>query len=66
MKTIKIKTKADGKDDVKVLVIYTGGTLGMVYDAKMDKANAINLYKKALSIKEFPETRKKLDNLQVN
>ena len=36
MKTIKIKTKADGKDDVKVLVIYTGGTLGMVYDAKMD------------------------------
>ena len=36
MRTIKIKTKADGKDDVKVLVIYTGGTLGMVYDAKMD------------------------------
>ena len=36
MKTIKIKTKADGKDDVKVLVIYTGGTLGMVYDAKTD------------------------------
>jgi L-asparaginase len=32
----KIKTKADGKDDVKVLVIYTGGTLGMVYDAKTD------------------------------
>lgn len=36
MKTIKIKTKADGKDDIKVLVIYTGGTLGMVYDAKTD------------------------------
>ena len=36
MKTIKIKTKADGKDDVKVLVIYTGGTLGMVYNAKTD------------------------------
>ncbi len=36
MKTIKIKTKADGNDDVKVLVIYTGGTLGMVYDAKTD------------------------------
>jgi len=36
MKTIKIKTKADGKNDVKVLVIYTGGTLGMVYDAKTD------------------------------
>lgn len=36
MKTIKIKTRADGKDDVKVLVIYTGGTLGMVYDAKTD------------------------------
>ena len=36
MKTIKIKTKADGKDEVKVLVIYTGGTLGMVYDSKTD------------------------------
>lgn len=36
MKTIKIKTKADGNNDVKVLVIYTGGTLGMVYDAKTD------------------------------
>jgi L-asparaginase len=36
MKLTKIKTKADGKDDVKVLVIYTGGTLGMVYDAKSD------------------------------
>lgn len=33
MKLTKIKTKADGTDDVKVLVIYTGGTLGMVYDA---------------------------------
>ena len=36
MNITKIKTKADGKDDVKVLVIYTGGTLGMVYDVKMD------------------------------
>lgn len=36
MNTIKIKTKADGKNDVKVLVIYTGGTLGMVYDSKTD------------------------------
>ena len=36
MKTIKIKTRADGKNDVKVLVIYTGGTLGMVYDSKTD------------------------------
>lgn len=36
MRTIKIKTKADGKDDVKVLVVYTGGTLGMVYDIKTD------------------------------
>ncbi len=33
---IKINTKSDGKDDVKVLVIYTGGTLGMVYDAQSD------------------------------
>ncbi|WP_044171335.1 asparaginase [Flectobacillus major] len=35
-KTIKIKTKADGKDDAKILVIYTGGTLGMVYDHRSD------------------------------
>ena len=35
MKLTKIKTKAEGKDDAKVLVIYTGGTLGMIYDAKM-------------------------------
>lgn len=33
---IKINTKTHGKGDVKVLVIYTGGTLGMVYDAKSD------------------------------
>lgn len=31
---IKIKTKVEGKRDVKVLVIYTGGTLGMVYDSQ--------------------------------
>jgi L-asparaginase len=36
MKILKIKTKADGNDDVKVLIIYTGGTLGMVYDAQTD------------------------------
>jgi len=36
MKLTKIKTRADGKEDVKVLVIYTGGTLGMVYDPKSD------------------------------
>jgi L-asparaginase len=36
MKIIKIKTKAEGENDVKVLVIYTGGTLGMVYDSKTD------------------------------
>jgi L-asparaginase len=36
MKLTKIKTKAEGKNDVKVLVIYTGGTLGMVYEAKTD------------------------------
>ncbi len=33
-KITKIKTRADGKDDEKVLVIYTGGTLGMIFDAK--------------------------------
>ena len=32
--SINIKTRADGKDDAKVLVIYTGGTLGMVFDPK--------------------------------
>jgi L-asparaginase len=31
-KLTKIKTRANGKDDEKVLVIYTGGTLGMVFD----------------------------------
>jgi L-asparaginase len=33
-KITKIKTRADGNDDQKVLVIYTGGTLGMIFDNK--------------------------------
>ena len=33
-KITKIKTRADGLDDQKVLVIYTGGTLGMIFDNK--------------------------------
>lgn len=33
-KLSKIKTRAGGKDDEKVLVIYTGGTLGMIFDNK--------------------------------
>jgi L-asparaginase len=33
-KISKIKTRANGKDDEKVLVIYTGGTVGMIFDAK--------------------------------
>ena len=39
-------------------------SLGDYYDAKGDKANAIDSYKKALSIKEVPDTRKKLEKLQ--
>ena len=33
---------------------------------KGDKANAIDNYKKALSIKEIPDTRQKLEKLQGN
>jgi tetratricopeptide (TPR) repeat protein len=39
-------------------------SLGDYYDANGDKANAIDNYKKALSIKEAPDTRKKLEKLQ--
>jgi len=39
-------------------------SLGDYYTAKEDKANAIESYKKALSIKEVPNTRKKLEKLQ--
>jgi predicted alpha/beta superfamily hydrolase len=39
-------------------------SLGDYYDVKGDKANAIDNYKKALSIKEVPDTRKKLEKLQ--
>ncbi len=38
--------------------------LGDLYVAKGDKKNATESYKKALSLKESPETRKKLSNLQ--
>jgi uncharacterized protein len=38
--------------------------MGDFYDAKGDKTNAIDNYKKALSIKEVPDTRKKLEKLQ--
>lgn len=31
-KITKIKTRADGMDDQKVLLIYTGGTIGMAFD----------------------------------
>ncbi len=34
--SIHLKTKANGKHDTKILVIYTGGTLGMVYDPISD------------------------------
>lgn len=39
-------------------------SMGDFYDAINDKANAIDNYKKALSIKEVPDTRKKLERLQ--
>jgi uncharacterized protein len=38
--------------------------MGDFYDAKGDKTNAIDNYKKVLSIKEIPDTRKKLEKLQ--
>jgi predicted alpha/beta superfamily hydrolase len=40
-------------------------SLGDYYDAKNDKTNAIAMYKKALSLNEFPETRKKMEALQA-
>ena len=43
-------------------VAYT--YLGDLYVTKGDKKNAIDSYKKALSLKESLETRKKLDNLK--
>jgi hypothetical protein len=39
-------------------------SFGYYYDATGDKAKAIDNYKKALSIKELPDTRKKLEALQ--
>jgi predicted alpha/beta superfamily hydrolase len=39
-------------------------SMGDFYDAKGDKANAINNYKKALSIKEVLYTKEKLERLQ--
>ena len=50
---------------------YPGGPvaytyLGDLYVAKGDKKNAIASYQKALSLKESPETRKKLSDLHNN
>jgi len=39
-------------------------SMGDFYDAKGDKAKAIDNYKKALAIKDNPDTKKKLDKLQ--
>jgi predicted alpha/beta superfamily hydrolase len=39
-------------------------SMGDFYTAKSDKANAIYNYKRALLIKEVPDTRKKLEKLQ--
>jgi L-asparaginase len=41
-KITKIKTRADGNDDEKVLVIYTGGTLGMAFDTKTESLIPFN------------------------
>ena len=43
-------------------VVYDA--MGDYYAAKGDKASAIDNYKKALSIKEVPDTRQKLEKLQ--
>jgi uncharacterized protein len=40
-------------------------SLGDYYDGVADKANAIENYKKALQLKENPESRKKLEKLQT-
>ncbi len=42
----------------------TYDSLGDLYDAKGDKKNAIINYQKALSIKEMPETKAKLEKLE--
>jgi predicted alpha/beta superfamily hydrolase len=39
-------------------------SLGDYYDARADKENAIAQYKKALELREFPETRMKLEKLE--
>jgi tetratricopeptide (TPR) repeat protein len=39
-------------------------SMGDYYAAKKDKQNAIEYYKKALAIKPFPDTQKKLDELK--
>lgn len=44
----------------------TYDSLGDFYDATKNKEKAITAYKKALSIMEVPETRHKLEKLQVN
>ncbi len=38
-------------------------SMGDLYNAKGDNTKAIEFYAKALTIKEFPETRKKMENL---
>jgi len=42
----------------------TYDSLGDLYEAKGDKANAIGSFKKALAIKESADTRKKMEKLQ--
>jgi len=39
-------------------------SLGVYYDARADKESEIAQYKKALELREFPETRMKLEKLQ--
>jgi uncharacterized protein len=40
-------------------------SMGDFYDAKGDKAKAIEYYSKALTIKDFPDTREKLNKLKA-
>jgi predicted negative regulator of RcsB-dependent stress response len=40
-------------------------SMGDYYDAKGDKQKAIQSYTKALSLKDWPDTRKKLEKLKA-
>jgi L-asparaginase len=51
-KTIRINTSASGKSVSSILIIYTGGTLGMLYDKKQDVLRPFDL---AQLLEKMPE-----------